>query len=569
MKTIKIKLIVFCMLITSIVAVFTACSDDDNFSDAAPDYSQSIIQSFKIGDKYADINHTTGTITMTLAAGTDLSSLSPEIRVPESASVTPGSGTELDFSAGAVTFEVSAENGAHRTYTASIAAFGDPKILSFSIGDNAGVINYDTGVIDVAIGSQDGDITNLTPAFVIPEGTTVDVASGVARNFSDAVVYTVTSNDGYTAKQFTVNVTQVSAPVISAFSIDGNTGVIDNASGTIVVVLPPGADLESLSADITLPEGQSVSPPSGSAQDFSEGPVTYTVTNAEGLTKTYSVTVQSVQQDKVAFISNASTINGISEADTKAAALWAEAEYGSDFKYIAAADLSPLELADVKVIFFYYDNTGSTELPDGGALTAAQVGILGDFVKAGGNMFMAGLANTYIDNMGRIPYNPTAIGSGAGGTNPEYWGLNHSVGKPTDVTGHPMYAGITTTNIKNAAGETFGWDFIPLIDDGYKEDHNAVWDLGAIPDLTLPHCSTPRGAEFEALTSCTILADWQFIPDMCVVAAAEWHPVGVWQGKIISVGAAAYEWEINDGGDNQFSDNVEQLTKNAIDYLLE
>lgn len=99
---------------------------------------------------------------MTLPAGTNLSSLSPEIRLPETATVTPNSGSAIDFSAGPVTFEVTATNGAHRTYTAIVAASGDLKILSFAIGDNAGVINYTTGTIDVTIGSQDDDITNLT-----------------------------------------------------------------------------------------------------------------------------------------------------------------------------------------------------------------------------------------------------------------------------------------------------------------------------------------------------------------------------------------------------------------------
>ncbi|MXN91670.1 DUF4960 domain-containing protein [Flavobacterium sp. Sd200] len=568
MKVLKTKISLLCLLLATSIGIFTACSDDDNFSDAVPDYSQAIIQSFKIGDKYADINHTTGTITMTLPAGTSLSSLTPEIRLPETASVTPNSGSAIDFSAGPVTFEVRSTNGAKRNYVATVAAFGDPKILSFSIGDNAGIIDYTAGTINVSIGSQDGDITNLTPAFVIAEGTTVDIASGVAQNFSNPFVYTVTSNDGYTAKQFTVHVTQTAAPLITSFSINGTSGIIDNATGDIVLVLPPGANLSSLAPDITLPAGQTVSPSSGSAQNFSSGPVTYTVTNSEGLTKVYHVTVQSVQQDKVAFIAHAATISSISEPDTKAAALWAETEYGADFKYITVDDLSPLALADVKVIFFYYDNTDSSDMP-GGALTGSQVNILGDFVKAGGNMFIAGLANTYIDNMGRIPYNPTTIGTGAGTTNNEYWGLNNSVGKPTNVTGHPLFTNITPTNVRNTAGETFSWTFIPLLDDGYKEDHNAVWDLGGIPDLTLPHCSTPRGAEFEALTHCTILADWQFIPDMCVVVAAEWHPFGVWQGKIISVGAASYEWEINDGGNNQFDNNVKQLTRNAINYLLD
>lgn len=547
---------------------FYSCSDDDNFNDAVPDYSESIIQSFMIGNKYAEINHTTATITMTLPAGTDLANLAPEIRIADGATVEPATDVAQDFSQGAVTYEVTGANGSHRTYSVSLAAFGDPKILSFSIGGHAGVIDYTTGSILVNIGSQDGLLSSLAPTFVIPEGTTVDVASGVSRDFTNPVVYTVLSDDGYTAKEFTVTVTQMSAPLITSLSINGNTGIIDNASNTILVILPAGSNLSSLSPEIVIPEGQTVSPASGMAQNFSGGAVSYTVTNGEGLTKTYSVSVQSITPTKVAFIANAASVSGITEADSKAAAQWAEGQYGTNFKYISTDDLSPEALADVKVIFFYYDNTDSSDMP-GGALSNAQVTMLADFVKAGGNMFMAGLANTYLDNMGRIPYNPTTIGTGVGTTNSEYWGLNNSVGKPTDVTGHPIFESITPTNQKNSAGETFAWTFIPLIGNGYKEDHNAVWDLGGIPDLTLPHCSTARGGEFEELTSCTILGDWQFIPDMCVVAAAEWHPVGDWQGKIISVGAAAYEWEINDGGTNQFQGNIEQLTQNAIDYLLQ
>lgn len=573
MKTIKNQLSIYKMALAFMMIIFAviSCSKDDNFSDNVPDYTESIVQSFKVGTKYADINHTIGTITMTLPSGTDLKNVTPEIRLPETASITPASGTSIDFSNGPVTFEVVSTNGAHRTYTASIAAYGDPKILSFSIGDKLGVIDEANRTIQIEIGSQGGDLSNLAPSFVIAEGTTVDVASGVARNFTSPKVYTILSNNGYTAKQYTVTVTQISAPAITGFSVNDVNGIIDNSSNTILVVLPPSADLTSITPTITIPSGQSVNPTSGVAQNFSNGSINYTVTNSETLTKTYSVTIQSITPTKVAFIGNAATIGAISEPDTKAAALWTAAHYGSLFKYISIANLTPAELADVKVLFFYYDNTGSSELPDGGAIPSAKVGVLADFVKSGRNMFMAGLANTYIDDMGRIPYNPNVLGTGAGtdSLNKDYWGLNNTAGKPTDVTTHPIFAGITSTSVKNSLGETFSWTFIPLIDDGSKEDHNAVWDLGPIADLTLPHCSVARGAEFEALTHCTILGDWQFIPDMCVVAAAEWHPTGAWKGKIISVGAASYEWEMNDGRTNQFQNNVTKLTQNAIDYLLQ
>lgn len=551
------------------ILMFNSCASDDNFKDRVPDYTNAIIQSFKVGAKYAEINHTLGTITMTLPSGSDLTKVTPEIRLPEGATITPDANGTFDFSKGSVVFEIKSSDGANRKYTVSLGVYGDPRILSFSIGDKAGVIDQVTGKITVQVGSQDGDITKLAPNFVLSDGNTVDVSSGIAGDFSKPQVYTVLSNNGYTAKQYEVTVTQTAAPVISTFEINGVQGIIDNSTNSILVVLPLGADLTALKPTVTAPIGQSVSPSSGSAQDFSKGVVSYVVTNTENLKKTYAVSVQSIQPTKVAFIGNASSVNNISELDTKKAAQWAATTYGADFKYISLSSLNAAELADVKVLFFYYDNTGTTDLPDGGAMSANQVAILADFVKSGRNMFMAGLANTYLDDMGRIPFNPTTVGTGNGTDNIEYWGLNNTAGKPTNVTGHPAFAGITSTKINNALGDTFAWDFVPFLDNGFKEDHNAVWDLGGIPGLKEQHCSVARGAEFEKLTSCTILGDWQFIPDMCVVVAAEWHPVGAWKGKIISMGGSSYEWQTNDGRTNKFQSNIEKFTKNVIDYLLQ
>ncbi|MDR1977407.1 MAG: Ig-like domain-containing protein [Synergistaceae bacterium] len=60
--------------------------------------------------------------------------------------------------------------------------------------------------------------------------------------------------------------------------------------GTYLLVLPPGADsvtdMTALSVVFTLPEGAKVFPANGSPQDFSRGPVTYTITAADGMTIT-------------------------------------------------------------------------------------------------------------------------------------------------------------------------------------------------------------------------------------------------------------------------------------------
>jgi hypothetical protein len=64
--------------------------------------------------------------------------------------------------------------------------------------------------------------------------------------------------------------------------------------GTWLIILPAGsnADLSKLSVDFTLPAGASISPASGTTQDFSKGPVTYTVTAASGKTEKIIVVVR-------------------------------------------------------------------------------------------------------------------------------------------------------------------------------------------------------------------------------------------------------------------------------------
>jgi hypothetical protein len=62
------------------------------------------------------------------------------------------------------------------------------------------------------------DITNLTPTITLSYGATVIPLSGVARDFTNPVPYTVTAEDGVTYQEWTVTVTQEEAPVTPADS---------------------------------------------------------------------------------------------------------------------------------------------------------------------------------------------------------------------------------------------------------------------------------------------------------------------------------------------------------------
>jgi Fibronectin type III domain. len=77
---------------------------------------------------------------------------------------------------------------------------------------------------------------------------------------------------------------------ITAFTISGQSGSTTISGTTIAVTMPFGTDVTALTPAITLSTGASVSPTSGTAQDFTS-PVTYTVTAADASTKAYTVTV--------------------------------------------------------------------------------------------------------------------------------------------------------------------------------------------------------------------------------------------------------------------------------------
>jgi hypothetical protein len=592
------------VILLAVLGMFSlSCTnDDDNFTDVVPDVAEAIIRSFETNGDFATIDHTTATITTTLPAGTDLSNLTVNMTLPEGTTVEPASGSTLDFSAGPVIFTTNAQNGASREYTATLAAFGDPRILSFSIGENAGVIDEAAGTILVEIGSEDGDITSLTPNFVIAEGTTVDVASGVSRNFINPVTYTVQSNDGFTAKEYVVTVNQVPAPAITSFTIDGNTGVINNDENTIFVLMPAGSDITNLSPVIEVPSGQSVSPASGVAQDFTNT-VDYTVTNTENLTKTYTVTVevQSVTPTFYAFLGEQSDISSLVDDDAKAAATWMQNTYGADFKYIQFSNISASELADVKVAMLYYltpqENVGyfasptnvSTLLPAELQAGTAQTEALKNWVKLGGDMLIAGEATPFIFSLGRVPADfsaPRAPGNyvysefgceGPGGcvdTNkpPEdHWGLGmRPTNNSEDRQGHPIFNGLTFEN-----GEYLG------LQNSATREVRLIWWQHFDNILNPSCCGQDAALLFEQTMSATKFGTLSFIGDAFGYGAVLWNRTDQgndanfdaqiptdFQGSIMSIEntIVGYEWDSN-GTVNDFQSNLETFTENILNYL--
>ncbi|MFH0977366.1 MAG: LamG-like jellyroll fold domain-containing protein [Spirochaetota bacterium] len=126
--------------------------------------------------------------------------------------------------------------------------------------------------------------------------------SGVTTNdFTGSVTYTVFADDN-TKRDYTIIVTKAknTEKKITAYSINGTAGTIDEDKSTIVLSLPPHTDATSLKATFSF-IGKSIiannsAQTSGVTQNDFTNPVIYTVNADDGSSRTYTVTV-SVEKD--------------------------------------------------------------------------------------------------------------------------------------------------------------------------------------------------------------------------------------------------------------------------------
>lgn len=585
-------------LVGLVIFTFTNCEQDPKFEDFVPDYTYSIIRSFRANGLSTDIDHTNAVVTTTLPAGSDLAAVSVDIELPDGATVNPADGSKVDFSKGPVIFTVS-NNGISRTYTVTVAAFGNPLIMTFSIGKAMGIIDQGNGTIDLTVGSQE-DITKLTPQFTIPGGTTAKPESGVAQNFTNPVKYTVVSNDGFTGKSYFVTVNQIAAPKINKFSVNGLDATILESAKTIYLLLPAGTDLTKVSPVIEVPTGQTVSPKSAVSQDFSKGSVNYTVTNTEGLTKTYTVTVE-VGSAPIAFIGEASDIASLKDDDAKAAAEFLKATYPNDFNYISFSNLSTATLQDMKVVVLYYlsplpnlgysatSNNVMSMLPPELQPGTLQSNALTKFVKNGGHLFVAGDPTPIVHVIGRVPADyskPRSPGNyvysefGCGGTGgcvdmnkpaDDIWGLGVRDGNNSaNRRNHPIFSGLTF----NGDGELY-------LQNSATREVRLVWWQHFDGILSPSCCGQDAALLFEQTFSAVKLGTLRWIGDAFGYGAVEYLPTSGnvhanfdfniptnFKGHIISLENTiiGYEFDSN-GTKNDYQGNIKRLTTNIVDYL--
>jgi hypothetical protein len=160
-------------------------------------------------------------------------------------------------------------------------------ISHFSIGGSPGIINGTNITVSVPYDTI-AELANLTPAITIPFHDTIYPSSGTPQDFTNPVTYILTAGNYVT---YTVTVANSNAKITSfSFANPSATGIIDEATKAITVVIPYSPNFPVLNPTISVSPKATVSPASGMPQDFTN-PATYTVSAEDGSTATYTVTV--------------------------------------------------------------------------------------------------------------------------------------------------------------------------------------------------------------------------------------------------------------------------------------
>ncbi|WP_075343777.1 DUF5018 domain-containing protein [Tenacibaculum agarivorans] len=215
------KLIQQQFILLAFFLVLFSCSDD-NDSTLIEKSTAKEITDFTIDGVKATIDKTTKKISLKLAKQ-NLTSLTPTIQISDKATVSPKSGVAQDFSK-AVTYTVTAEDGSKESYEVSVSSTNTPKsdakeITEFIIDGKKATIDKTTKKITLSLNKT--DLTSLTPTIQISDKATVSPKSGVAQDFSKAVTYTVTAEDG-TTTAYNVSVTGATTSTnISTFTHNG------------------------------------------------------------------------------------------------------------------------------------------------------------------------------------------------------------------------------------------------------------------------------------------------------------------------------------------------------------
>lgn len=208
-------------LLILVLGLLWSC--EDSFDDHGFITNVSVdMQSFSVQNVAAEINNQEGKIVLTLPYGTNLKTLTPDIAIPEGASVTPEKGASVNFS-NSVQYQI-VNGNIYKKYNVEVKT--ERPITSFVINDLEATINHNSKVISLIM-PEETDLTNLTPNIQLTDGVSISPQSGNKIDFTDPVTFTI-SSAGLTEEYTVLVSTPVSGPSVVFLGVAASANNISN-----------------------------------------------------------------------------------------------------------------------------------------------------------------------------------------------------------------------------------------------------------------------------------------------------------------------------------------------------
>ena len=440
--------------------------------------------------------------------------------------------------------------------TSNLKLKGDCMVETIELDGYEGIVDLTSRTITVRLPEiYDASAMEVT-SLKLSDGARCNLHQGDILNMNEAKDLIVKNGD--VQLNWTLCVLNDEAKIYQFYVNEIYQGAIDQDAKTITIYVPATVDITTLIPTITLSPNATVTPGSGVTQDFSE-PVEYTVTN-NSAESTYMVTVIAIEKPHALFVGSASTMNDL-DPEAKAACQWMLGNISNSL-YASFADLrsGTIDLSECKVIWWHWHVDGGVDGHDVFAAKATDAletkNVLRQFYENGGAFFFT----RYATNM---PSFIGVTGNDEWTTPNNCWGQNEDA---AELCGGPwsfrMFEGQTNHALWQnlVAGENA--QEVYCTDAGYHiTNSTAQYHIGT------DWGGYDNHAAWENRTGGKILGVGG---DGAVVA---WeYPANAGKGGIICIGSGCYDWysyTYEAGYTEKFHKNIEIITKNAFDYLMQ
>ena len=435
---------------------------------------------------------------------------------------------------------------------------GEVKIISFS--DNLAkliTVNELNGSIELIYPSST-NLTTLSPSLQLSAGARVLTPEHPEGpiDLSNITSYRIVNGNLYhDYKVLAQHVSDIAK--IESFAIGRYKGSIDHSTRSIKINYPIGESLDALIPTLTVNDGAKLMTSLSAPFNFTE-PVDFVMTYMDE-TFTYTASVIPTVFVPMAFLGEAASANLLSNNDEKKAWEWMKENYETA-EYLSFDDIKAgKDLTKYRVIWYHYDSygVGGDPVAPDVANHPLVISALNDYLAQKGNMFLssAGMAlgkllkiskdgNMFNNAWGfdNEPFN-VSDGNGYG------WGLR--------VTDHIIFNGL-----RKPVGET---NRVFILSNGCTtRGHNVRWNLKA--DWTPQYLGRDTWMETNGGKQ---LADLHWADNMDETSVITEYEKNAERGTVITCGAESYDWYEDNYPSNTFRDNLELLTQNILNYLID